>query len=109
MNWSAFWKSLLVQLVAVGVLFVILALLLPKSFFEDWGWLSGPAAWMLCALVTATVLRYPKFTVLLGAALAGLPAIVFVVLGLHTVASPVAALFFGFWCGYRIPSGPSSH
>lgn len=109
MSWRIFLKSLAVQLIAVAILFVVLALLLPKSFFEDWGWLSGPVAWMLCALVTAAVLRYPKPTVLLGAALAGLPAIVFVVLGLHTVASPVAAIFFGLWCGYRIPSGPSSH
>jgi len=109
MSWRIFLKSLAVQLIAVAILFVVLALLLPKSFFEDWGWLSGPVAWMLCALVTASVLRYPKGTVLLGAALAGLPAVIFVVLGLHTVASPVAAIFFGLWCGYRIPSGPSSH
>ncbi|MDQ2700605.1 MAG: hypothetical protein M3Y23_04680 [Actinomycetota bacterium] len=109
MNFSLFWKSILVQLLAVAVLFFVLAVLLPKSFFEDWGWLSGPVAWMLCALVTATVLRLPKVPVLVGAALAGLPAIVFVVLGLHAVASPVAAVFFGLWCGYRIPSGPSAH
>ena len=46
---SLLWRSALVQLIAVGVLFAILAILLPKSFFEDWGWITGPVAWMACA------------------------------------------------------------
>ncbi|MGB0120010.1 MAG: hypothetical protein WBP55_03525 [Solirubrobacterales bacterium] len=109
MNWPLFLKSILVQIVLVAILFIILALLLPKSFFETWGWLSGPVAWMLCAWGTASILKLPKVETLIGAALAGLPAIIFVVAGLHVVASPVAAIFFGLWCGYRFTAGPSSH
>jgi len=108
-NWQIFIRTIVVQIVLVVILFVILALLLPKSFFEDWGMVTGPLAWMLCAYGTASILKLPKAETLVGAALAGLPAIVFVVAGLHTVASPVATIFFGLWCGYRITSGPSSH
>lgn len=109
MNWQIFIRSIVVQIVLVVILFVILAVLFPKSFFETWGWLSGPLAWMLCAWGTASILKLPRFETLVGAALAGLPAIVFVVVGLHVVASPVATVFFGFWCGYRFSSGRLAH
>ena len=50
----------MLQFVAVALLSIILALALPHSFFEDWGWLSGPTAWLICALFTATVLALPR-------------------------------------------------
>ena len=40
------WRAALVQALAVAVLSVALAVALPHSFFEDWGWLAGPAAWI---------------------------------------------------------------
>src|SRR5919202_2893644 len=83
MDRSVLWRAAAVQAVSVAVLSVALALALPHAFFEDWGWGAGPAAWMLCALVTAAVLRLPAVRVLVGAALAGLPGVVAVVLGLH--------------------------
>jgi len=109
MNFALFWKSMLVQLVSVVVLFLLLRLLLPHSFFEDWGWLSGPVAWLLCAVITSRVLKLPQWPVVLGAILAGLPSVIFVLVGLHAVGPLVGVLFFGLWCGYRVPSGPSSH
>lgn len=108
-NWSLFWKSALVQLLAVAALFTVLRLLLPKSFFEDWGWVSGPLAWMLCAALTATVLKLPKGPVLAGAVLAGLPSVIAVIVGAHLVGPLIAVVFFGAWCGYRFQTGPSSH
>ena len=51
----------------MAVLSVALALVLPHSFFEDWGWLAGPAAWAACALVTARVVGLPIAGTLIGA------------------------------------------
>jgi hypothetical protein len=61
-----------VQLLTVGVVFAVLALSLPKSFFEDWGILAGPLAWIACAALTARILDLPAARTLLLAAVAGL-------------------------------------
>lgn len=100
MDTSLLWRSALVQLVAVGVLFVILALTLPKSFFETWGWLTGPAAWMGCAAITARVLKLDLNDTLLGALLAGLPSVIAVLVGAHEVGGIVSIVLFGLWCGW---------
>jgi hypothetical protein len=105
MDTSLLWRSALVQLVAVGVLFVILALALPQSFFETWGWITGPVAWMGCAALTARVLDLPLGSTLLGAALAGLPSILAVILGAHEVGGIVSIVLFALWCA-RPPRQP---
>jgi len=94
------WRSALVQLIAVGVLFAILAILLPKSFFDSWGWIAGPVAWMGCAALTARVLRLPLGRTLLGAALAGIPDAICVVIGLHNIGDVIAIVLFALWCGW---------
>jgi hypothetical protein len=65
-------RAAAVQLLAVGVVFAVLALSLPRSFFEDWGIVAGPAAWIVCAALTARVLHLPAGRTLLVAAGAGL-------------------------------------
>jgi hypothetical protein len=65
-------KAGAVQLLAVGVVFALLALALPRSFFEDWGIVAGPAAWIACAALTARILHLPTGRILLVAAGAGL-------------------------------------
>jgi hypothetical protein len=92
-------KAVLVQVIAVGVVSAILAIALPHSFFEDWGWLSGPVAWIACSALTARVLQLPIPGALVGAVLAGLPSILAVVAGLHWLGALVAAILFGLWCG----------
>lgn len=91
-------KALLVQLVLVGVLAVILAITLPKSFFEDWGWLSGPLAWLLCAAATARIVKLPVAGTLVGAVLVGLPALIAVVVGIHWLGTLIAVILFALWC-----------
>lgn len=112
MDTTILWRAALVQLVAVAVLSIVLALALPKSFFEDYGWLSGPLAWLLCAALTARVLRLPPGPTLLGAVLAGLPSLLFVALGLHWAGAVVAVGCFALWCARlssrRGAGGPSS-
>ncbi|MGV1049874.1 MAG: hypothetical protein ACOYD4_15275 [Solirubrobacterales bacterium] len=103
---STLWRAALVQLVAVAVLFTILALALPKDFFVDWGWIVGPAAWMLCAALTARVLTLPLVPTLTGAVLAGLPSLLAVVLDAHAVGTVLAVALFALWCA-RLPRGGS--
>ena len=98
MDRSVLWRAALVQAVAVAVLSIALALALPHSFFEDWGWIAGPAAWVVCALVTARVVRLPVAGTLIGAALAGLPSLVAVVIGVHWLGAVIAIGLFALWC-----------
>ena len=92
------WRAALVQALAVAVLSIALAVALPHSFFEDWGWLAGPGAWIVCTLVTARVVRLPVGGTLVGAALAGLPSVLAVILGVHWLGAVVAIAVFALWC-----------
>ena len=98
MDVPTLWRAALLQLAAVALLSIALALALPHSFFEDWGWLAGPASWMLCAAFTARVLRLPLGRALLGAALAGLPSLLAVLLDLHWAGAALAVGLFALWC-----------
>ena len=93
------------QAVAVAVLSIALALALPHSFFEDWGWVVGPAAWIACAALVARVLRLPLRGALIGAALAGLPSVLAVVVGVHWLGAALAVVLFALWCG-RLAADP---
>ena len=89
----------LTQAVAVAVVAGVLAAALPRSFFEDWGWLAGPAAWLACAAVTARVVHLSIGPVLAGAALAGLPSLGAVAAGVHWLGVVVGLPLFAVWCG----------
>jgi hypothetical protein len=95
---SVLWRAALVQASAVALVSITLAIALPHSFFEDWGWLAGPAAWIVCALVTARVVGLPIAGTLVGAALAGLPSILAVVVGVHWLGAVLAIVLFALWC-----------
>jgi hypothetical protein len=98
MDVPTLWRAALLQLAAVALLSIALALALPHSFFEDWGWITGPVAWMLCAALTARVLRLPLGAALLGAVLAGLPSLIAVLVGLHWAGAVLAVAIFAVWC-----------
>jgi hypothetical protein len=98
MDVPTLWRAALLQLAAVALLSIALAFALPKDFFEDWGWLTGPAAWMLCAAFTARVLDLPLGLTLLGAVLAGLPSLLAVLVGLHWAGALLAVGVFAVWC-----------
>lgn len=103
MDTAILWRAALIQLAAVFTLSLALGLALPREFFVDWGWLTGPAAWMLCAALTAHVLRLPLVPALTGAILAGLPSLLFVLLALHWLGAVVAVALFAVWCGRLQP------
>ncbi len=92
------WRAALLQLVAVAILSLALGLALPEDFFVDWGWIIGPAAWMLCAAFTARVLGLPLIPTLIGAVLAGLPSVIAVVVNLHWAGAVLAVGLFALWC-----------
>jgi hypothetical protein len=98
MDLPTLWRAALLQLVAVALLSIALAVALPHDFFVDWGWIAGPAAWMLCAALTARVLQLPLVQALIGAALAGLPSLLAVVLGIHWAGAALAVALFALWC-----------
>jgi hypothetical protein len=97
---SIAWRAALLQAVLVAAVAVVLAAALPRSFFEDWGWLAGPGAWGMCALVVARALRLPWLWVLVGAGLSGLLMLPGVFLGAHWIGAPLGLLAFGLWCGW---------
>lgn len=102
MDTTTLWRSALLQLIAVAVLSIALALVLPHDFFVNWGWFAGPAAWMLCAAFTARVLDLPLVPTLTGAVLAGIPSVIAVILNLHWAGAVVAVGLFAVWCA-RLP------
>jgi hypothetical protein len=104
MSTGLFVRAAVVQLVAVAALSAVLGLALPHGFFEDWGWLVGPVAWLVCAALTALMLRLPPRPTLLGAALAGIPSALAVVVGLHWLGAAVAVVLFAIWCARLRPA-----
>jgi hypothetical protein len=104
MDLQTLWRAALLQLVAVAVLSIILAAALSHDFFVDWGWIAGPAAWMLCAAFTARVLALPLIPTLIGAVLAGLPSLLAVLVGVHWAGAVLAVGLFALWCA-RLPRG----
>lgn len=99
MDRSVALRAGVVQGISVAALSIALGLALPHSFFVGWGWLAGPLAWLVCALITAAVVRLPLGQVIVGAALAGLPSILAVAIGVHWLGAVVAVLLFALWCG----------
>jgi hypothetical protein len=99
-----FWKSLAIQAIAVFALFgILVALPLPDGFFEDYGAITGPLAWIACSAITARVLHLPGGFVAF-AALAGGVAGVLVMLAASHIAGMIAALLlFAASCGSYDP------
>jgi hypothetical protein len=102
MDSAILWRVAVVQVAAVVVLSLLLALVFSHGFFEDWGWLVGPLTWMLCAWLTARVVGLPEAPVLVRAALSGIPSVLFVLVGLHWLGAAVAVAIFAALCA-RLP------
>lgn len=102
MDSAILWRVAVVQVVAVAVLSLLLGLVFSQGFFESWGWLAGSLAWLACAWLTARVVGLPEAPVLLRAALAGIPSLLFVLLGAHWLGALVAVGVFAALCA-RLP------
>ncbi len=102
MDSAILWRVAVVQVAAVAVLSLLLALIFSHGFFEAWGWLVGPLTWLLCAWVTARVVGLPETSVLVRAALAGIPSLLFVLIGAHWLGAAIAIALFAALCA-RLP------
>jgi hypothetical protein len=98
MRFEVFWRVAVVQLVAVAALSIVLAIVFSHGFFASWGWIVGPAAWMLCAWFTARVVGLAVAPTLLGAVLAGLVSLIGVLIGAHWLGAMLAIGLLAAWC-----------
>jgi hypothetical protein len=96
------WRVAVVQIASVAAVSLLLALIFSHGFFEDWGWLVGPLSWLACAWLTARIVGLPEPPVLLRALLAGIPSLLFVLLGQHWLGAVVAVAIFAALCA-RLP------
>jgi hypothetical protein len=103
MDSRLFWRAALVQALLVGIVFAILAVLpLGDDFFEDYGWISGPLAWILCALATGRVLSLPLDLTLFAAAAGCVAGALVALVTSHTIGLIVGVAVFGASCaGYE--------
>jgi hypothetical protein len=99
MDASTAWRAALLQALILSATALVLAVALNREFFVHWGWLAGPGAWAACALATGTLLRLPPVPVLVGAALAGIPSLLTVLIGVHWLGAPFGVALFAVWCG----------
>jgi hypothetical protein len=97
-NTGLFWRALGVQTAAVGVLFAILVLALPHDFFDDFGFVVGPLAWIGCTLVTARVLSLPIPFALFAALAGGVAGTIVLVVANHWAGLVVMLLVFAASC-----------
>jgi hypothetical protein len=103
MNVRLFWRSLAVQGILLAVPFVVLALTLDEAFFEDWGWLAGPAVWLASSAVTARILSLPLGYVLFSAVAGGVAGAIVFLVASHWAGMAAGLLVFAASCGSYDP------
>jgi hypothetical protein len=100
MDRALFLRSLAVQALLVGVIFaVLIALPLPEDFFKDYGFVTGPVAWIVCSLLTGRILSLPAGLVLFAALAGGVAGGLVGLAASHTVGLVVSLLVFAASCG----------
>lgn len=100
MNARLFWKALGIQTATVAALFTILvALPLDEDFFEDWGFVVGPVAWLACSALTGRLLSLPLAYVLFAALASGVAGTLVLLVAGHWAGMAAALLVFAASCG----------
>ena len=102
MDSALFIRAAVVQALLVGALFMILvALPLDGDFFEDYGWITGPVAWLACAAVAARILGLPRELALFAALAGGVAGVLVGLILSHAAGMLVAVAVFAASCaGY---------
>ena len=103
MDSSLFVRAALVQALLVAALFAILiALPLGDDFFEDYGWVTGPIAWIVCAAIAGRILSLPASLVVFAALAGGVAGVLVSVAAGHTAGLVIAVAVFAASCaGYE--------
>jgi hypothetical protein len=102
-NARLFWTSLAAQALVLAVPFVVLAVTLDESFFEDWGWVAGPTVWLACSVVTARILSLPLGYVLFSAVAGGVAGAIVFLVASHWAGMVAGLLVFAASCGSYDP------
>jgi hypothetical protein len=86
----------------VAVLFgILIALPLPKDFFKDYGYFTGPLAWIAVTVMSARLLPIPAGIVLFNALAGGVAGFLVGLVAGHTPGLVIALLVFAASCsGY---------
>lgn len=110
MDSSLFLRAAVVQTLLVGAVFALLvALPLGDDFFEDYGWISGPVAWIACAAVTGRILRLPVSLVAFAAVAGGVAGALVGIAASHTAGLIVSVAVFAASCaGYATEGEPAT-
>ena len=101
MDKSLFWRSALIQAAAVAVVSgILIALPLGDDFFDDYGIVAGPLAWIACAVITALILKLPWSLAAFAAAAGGIAGALVAAAGAdHWIGVIVGLAVFGACCG----------
>ena len=60
MDKALFWRAALIQAAGIAILSgILIALPLGDDFFDDYGIVVGPIAWVACSVITALILKLP--------------------------------------------------
>jgi hypothetical protein len=85
--------------VAVVVLAGISMVFLDHADFVDWGWLIGPAAWVISCVFGARVGRLSWLAGFVGSIVAGIPSGLATLTGVHWLGVVVGLIAFAAWTG----------
>jgi hypothetical protein len=116
MDSGLFARAAVVQALLVAALFgLLIALPLGDDFFEDYGYITGPVAWIGCAAATGAILKLPRDLVIFAAVAGGVAGFLVSLPSSHTIGLLVAVAVFGASCGgyeemqQAGPDGPESN
>jgi hypothetical protein len=101
MDKALFWRAALIQAAAIAVLSgILIALPLGDDFFDDYGIVVGPLAWIACSIVTALILKLPWSLAVFAAAAGGVAGVLADVAGAkHWMGVIIALAVFAACCG----------
>jgi hypothetical protein len=101
MDKRLFWRAALVFAAVVAIeAGILIALPLSHDFFDDYGIVAGPLAWVIGAVVTALILKLPWSLALFAAAAGGVCAVLVDIAGAkHWIAPIVGIAVFAACCG----------
>lgn len=109
MDSSLFVRAALVQAALVAGLFgLLIALPLPEDFFDDYGWVSGPIAWIACAAATARILSLPRELALFAALAGGVAGAIVGLAVDHTLGLLIGIAVFAASCAGYESSDPAT-
>ena len=101
MDKALFWRAALIQAAAIAVLSgILIALPLGDDFFDDYGIVVGPIAWIACSVITALILKLPWSLALFAAVAGGVAGGVATLGGAkHWMGVIIALAVFAACCG----------